>query len=551
MSAVSPVVSSPRPNRIAIRRALISVSNKAGVLEFAQALASRGISLLSTGGTARLLKDHGVPVTLVEDITRFPEMLDGRVKTLHPAVHAGLLARRDLPDHTAALSDAGFWPIDLLVVNLYPFRETLAKSNSSYEDVIENIDIGGPAMLRAGAKNHDGVAVVVDPADYTDLLLELDTHQTTLGWPTRQRLAKKVFAHTAAYDGAISNFLNSLEPVSCPPDARGCMPPAPEQANEYPNVLTIQVDKVQAMRYGENPHQSAAFYRDQELRNGTLANYRQLQGKALSFNNIADADAAWSCVRSFSTPACVIVKHANPCGVAVATDGLAAYQKAFKTDPTSAFGGILAFNTALSGSAAQEISKQFAEVIIAPSFDPEALTIFSAKTNLRLLQVPLGADDAIALGRDIKRVSGGLLVQTPDRNTLSAEQLTVVTKTQPTANQLGDLLFAWKVSTWVKSNAIVFCANGMTLGVGAGQMSRIDSARIAAIKAQHAGLSLEGSAVASDAFFPFRDGLDAVADAGASCVIQPGGSMRDDEVIAAADDRGIAMVVTGMRHFRH
>jgi phosphoribosylaminoimidazolecarboxamide formyltransferase/IMP cyclohydrolase len=551
MSAVSPVVSSPRPNRIAIRRALISVSNKAGVLEFAQALASRGISLLSTGGTARLLKDHGVPVTPVEDITRFPEMLDGRVKTLHPAVHAGLLARRDLPDHTAALSDAGFWPIDLLVVNLYPFRETLAKSNSSYEDVIENIDIGGPAMLRAGAKNHDGVAVVVDPADYTDLLLELDTHQTTLGWPTRQRLAKKVFAHTAAYDGAISNFLNSLEPVSCPPDAPGCMPPAPEQANEYPNVLTIQFDKVQAMRYGENPHQSAAFYRDQELRNGTLANYRQLQGKALSFNNIADADAAWSCVRSFSTPACVIVKHANPCGVAVATDGLAAYQKAFKTDPTSAFGGILAFNTALSGSAAQEISKQFAEVIIAPSFDPEALTIFSAKTNLRLLQVPLGADDAIALGRDIKRVSGGLLVQTPDRNTLSAEQLTVVTKTQPTANQLGDLLFAWKVSTWVKSNAIVFCANGMTLGVGAGQMSRIDSARIAAIKAQHAGLSLEGSAVASDAFFPFRDGLDAVADAGASCVIQPGGSMRDDEVIAAADDRGIAMVVTGMRHFRH
>ena len=551
MSAVSPVVSSPRPNRIAIRRALISVSNKAGVLEFAQALASRGISLLSTGGTARLLKDHGVPVTPVEDITRFPEMLDGRVKTLHPAVHAGLLARRDLPDHTAALSDAGFWPIDLLVVNLYPFHETLAKRNSSYEDVIENIDIGGPAMLRAGAKNHDGVAVVVDPADYTDLLLELDTHQTTLGWPTRQRLAKKVFAHTAAYDGAISNFLNSLEPVSCPPDARGCMPPAPEQANEYPNVLTIQVDKVQAMRYGENPHQSAAFYRDQELRNGTLANYQQLQGKALSFNNIADADAAWSCVRSFSAPACVIVKHANPCGVAVAADGLAAYQKAFKTDPTSAFGGILAFNTALSGSAAQEISKQFAEVIIAPSFDPAALAIFSAKTNLRLLQVPLGADDAIALGRDIKRVSGGLLVQTPDRNTLTAKQLTVVTKTQPTANQLGDLLFAWKVSTWVKSNAIVFCANGMTLGVGAGQMSRIDSARIAAIKAQHAGLSLEGSAVASDAFFPFRDGLDAVADAGASCVIQPGGSMRDDEVIAAADDRGIAMVVTGMRHFRH
>lgn len=551
MSAVSPVASSPRPNRITIRRALISVSNKTGVLEFAQALVRQGVNLFSTGGTAQLLKGHDIPVTPVEDITRFPEMLEGRVKTLHPAVHAGLLARRDCPDHTAALSNAGFWPIDLLVVNLYPFRETLAKPDSSYEDVIENIDIGGPAMLRAGAKNHDGVAVVVDPADYTDLLRELEEHQTSLGWPTRQRLAKKVFAHTAAYDGAISNFLNSLEAVSCPADAQGCMPPSPRQADEYPSVLTLQVDKVQAMRYGENPHQRAAFYRDQDVRTGTLADYRQLQGKALSFNNIADADAAWSCVRSFSAPACVIVKHANPCGVAVAADGLAAYQKAFKTDPTSAFGGILAFNTTLSGPAAQEISKQFAEVIIAPSFDPEAIDLFSTKTNLRLLQVPLGSDNATAIGRDIKRVSGGLLVQTPDCNTLTANQLTVVTKTQPTADQLNDLLFAWKVCTWVKSNAIVFCANGMTLGVGAGQMSRIDSARIAAIKAQHAGLRLEGSAVASDAFFPFRDGLDAVADAGATCVIQPGGSMRDDEVIAAANERGIAMVVTGMRHFRH
>ena len=538
-------------SKLPIRRALVSVYDKTGLVELAKALGQAGVEIVSTGSTAATIAGAGVAVTQVSDLTGFPECLDGRVKTLHPRVHAGILADRRLDSHVEQLKTLDVEPFDLVVVNLYPFRETLAKSNSSYEDVIENIDIGGPAMLRAGAKNHDGVAVVVDPADYTDLLLELDTHQTTLGWPTRQRLAKKVFAHTAAYDGAISNFLNSLEPVSCPPDAQGCMPPAPEQANEYPNVLTIQVDKVQAMRYGENPHQSAAFYRDQELRNGTLANYQQLQGKALSFNNIADADAAWSCVRSFSAPACVIVKHANPCGVAVAADGLAAYQKAFKTDPTSAFGGILAFNTALSGSAAQEISKQFAEVIIAPSFDPEALTLFSAKTNLRLLQVPLGADDAIALGRDIKRVSGGLLVQTPDRNTLTAKQLTVVTKTQPTANQLGDLLFAWKVSTWVKSNAIVFCANGMTLGVGAGQMSRIDSARIAAIKAQHAGLSLEGSAVASDAFFPFRDGLDAVADAGASSVIQPGGSMRDDEVIAAADDRGIAMVVTGMRHFRH
>jgi phosphoribosylaminoimidazolecarboxamide formyltransferase/IMP cyclohydrolase len=387
------------------------------------------------------------------------------------------------------------------------------------EDIIEKIDIGGVSLIRAGAKNHAHTTIIAHKNEYSSFLKAFNEGDGSLSLAQRKSFAGRAFSVTAEYDGMIADWFAG--------------------------------NKTYSLRYGENPHQSAAFYRDQELRNGTLANYQQLQGKALSFNNIADADAAWSCVRSFSAPACVIVKHANPCGVAVAADGLTAYQKAFKTDPTSAFGGILAFNTALSGSAAQEISKQFAEVIIAPSFDPEALAIFSAKTNLRLLQVPLGADDAIALGRDIKRVSGGLLVQTPDRNTLTAKQLTVVTKTQPTASQLGDLLFAWKVSTWVKSNAIVFCANGMTLGVGAGQMSRIDSARIAAIKAQHAGLSLEGSAVASDAFFPFRDGLDAVADAGASCVIQPGGSMRDDEVIAAADDRGIAMVVTGMRHFRH
>ena len=551
MSSVAPVASSPRPNRIPIKRALISVSNKAGIVEFAQALASRGVTILSTGGTATLLRDKGLNVTPVDQVTKFPEMLDGRVKTLHPAVHGGLLARRDLPEHMQALASADFAPIDLLVVNLYPFRETLARPGASYEDVIENIDIGGPAMLRAGAKNHDGVAVVVDPSDYAGLLAELDQHNTTLGWPTRQRLARKVFAHTAAYDGAISNFLNGLAPVDCDAAATGCMPPAPESAQAYPDVLSVQVQKVQGMRYGENPHQSAAFYRDPDAREGTLANYTQLQGKELSFNNIADADAAWSCVRSFDGPACVIVKHANPCGVAIAESALAAYQKAFKTDPTSAFGGILAFNTELSESAAQEISKQFAEVIIAPSFHPNALKVFAAKANLRILQVPLGADDAISSGRDLKRVSGGLLVQTPDRNTLTAAQLKVVTQKQPTAQQLQDLFFAWKVCTWVKSNAIVFCGNGMTLGVGAGQMSRIDSARIAAIKAQHAGLELKGSAVASDAFFPFRDGLDAVADAGATCVIQPGGSVRDDEVIAAANERGIAMVFTGMRHFRH
>ncbi|MFZ9481039.1 MAG: bifunctional phosphoribosylaminoimidazolecarboxamide formyltransferase/IMP cyclohydrolase [Burkholderiaceae bacterium] len=551
MSSVAPVASSPRPHRLPIGRALLSVSDKTGIVEFAQALAQRGVTLLSTGGTAALLTRHGLTVTPVDAITRFPEMLDGRVKTLHPAVHAGLLARRDSPGHMQALADAGFETIDLLVVNLYPFRETLARPGASYEDVIENIDIGGPAMLRAGAKNHDGVAVVVDPSDYADLLAEMDAQANTLGWPTRQRLAKKVFAHTSAYDGAISNFLNALEPVDCDAKAAGCMPPAPSSANAYPQVLSIQVQKVQDMRYGENPHQSAAFYKDAQTITGTLANYTQLQGKELSYNNIADSDAAWSCVRSFSAPACVIVKHANPCGVAVGTDALHAYQKAFKTDPTSAFGGILAFNTELSAAAAQEVAKQFAEVIIAPGFHPDALQVLATKTNLRLLQLPLGDDGAIASGQDVKRVSGGLLVQTPDRNTLSHDQLKVVTTLVPTPQQLEDLLFAWKVCTWVKSNAIVFCGNGMTLGVGAGQMSRIDSARIAGIKAQHAGLDLKGSAVASDAFFPFRDGLDAVADVGATCVIQPGGSVRDDEVIAAANERGIAMVFTGMRHFRH
>jgi len=551
MSSLSPVASSPRPHRLAINRALISVSDKAGIVEFAQALHNRGVALLSTGGTAALLKKHGLPVTPVDDITHFPEMLDGRVKTLHPAVHGGLLARRDSKDHMAALTRAGFNPIDLLVINLYPFRETLQRPGASYEDVIENIDIGGPAMLRAGAKNHDGVAVVIDPQDYSTLLAELDAHQNTLGWPTRQRLAKKVFAHTSAYDGAISNFLNSLEDVACADDAAGCMPPAPRTAQPFPQVFSLQVNKVQGMRYGENPHQGAAFYRNPDAQAGTLATYQQIQGKELSFNNIADADAAWSCVRSFAQPACVIVKHANPCGVALGKDAASAYEKAFKTDPTSAFGGIIAFNTELSAQAAEQVAKQFAEVIIAPAYSQGALKIFAAKQNLRLLQVPLGEDNAISSGLDIKRVSGGLLIQTPDQNTVFADQLKVVTKKKPSTAQINDLLFAWKVATWVKSNAIVFCGNEMTLGVGAGQMSRIDSARIAAIKAQHAGLELRGSAVASDAFFPFRDGLDAVADAGASCVIQPGGSVRDDEVIAAADERGLAMVFTGMRHFRH
>jgi phosphoribosylaminoimidazolecarboxamide formyltransferase/IMP cyclohydrolase len=551
MAAASPRSSAARPNQVRIQQALISVSDKSGILDFAQALNQRGIRLISTGGTAALLKAHGLDVTPVDALTNFPEMLDGRVKTLHPAVHGGLLARRDLPAHMDTLAAAGITPIDLLVVNLYPFRETLRNDASDYQDVIEQIDIGGPAMIRAAAKNHDGVAVAIDPEDYGQILDELDRQNNCLSWPTRQKLAAKAFAHTAAYDGAISNFLSGLEIPAAAAEASDYTPPRPSSAHAYPSRLTLQFTKVQDMRYGENPHQSAAFYRDPTIETGALAGYEQLQGKALSYNNIADADAAWSCVCSFDRPACVIVKHANPCGVALGQDVAQAYEKAFKTDPTSAFGGILAFNNSISGAAAARISKQFAEVIIAPEFTEEALDIFSSKQNLRLLRLPRGSAHAVAQGRDLKRVSGGLLVQTPDQNVMTLPQLRVVTQVAPNAQQLEDLLFAWKICTWVKSNAIVFCANEMTLGVGAGQMSRIDSARIAAIKAQHAGLSLDQSVVASDAFFPFRDGLDAVAEAGARCVIQPGGSVRDDEVIAAANERGIAMVFTDMRHFRH
>ncbi|MEN9794616.1 MAG: bifunctional purine biosynthesis protein PurH [Pseudomonadota bacterium] len=545
-------LTSPRPNRLAVRRALLSVSDKTGVVDFAKALHQKGIQLISTGGTAQALQAAGLPVTPVEDITRFPEMLDGRVKTLHPAVHGGLLARRDRETHLQALAAAGFEPIDLLVVNLYPFVATLAKPQVGYQEVIENIDIGGPAMLRAAAKNHDGVAVVVDPHDYDCLLEELST-DAHLGFATRQALAAKAFAHTAAYDGAIANFLTGLAPLDASaarPD-NTVEPQAPQSASALPRIFSLQVVQRQTMRYGENPHQAAAFYADPRAPEGCLAGYTQLQGKELSFNNLADADAAWSCVRSLSGPACVIVKHANPCGVALGAHAEEAYRRAFATDPTSAFGGILAFNVALDAAAAQAISGQFAEVIIAPQFSPEALSVFAAKQNLRLLTVPLGKDTAIASGLDIKRVSGGLLLQTPDRNTLSAADLQCVTHKKPTAEQVQDLLFAWKVATWVKSNAIVFCSSGQTLGVGAGQMSRLDSARIATIKAEHAGLSLQGSVVASDAFFPFRDGLDVVAEAGAVAVVQPGGSVRDDEVIAAANERGIAMVTTSMRHFRH
>lgn len=543
-----------RPYRLPIQRALLSVSDKTGLVAFAQALQNAGVQLISTGGTARLLSDAGLAVTPVESLTGSPEMLDGRVKTLHPAVHGGLLARRDLAEHMQAIAQAGIAPIDLLVVNLYPFRETLQKPGVPYQEVIENIDIGGPAMIRAAAKNHDGVAVVVDPNDYEVVLDELKAQQTNLTWPLRQKLAAKAFAHTAAYDGAIANFFNGLTPPN-PADINRNLntihPQSPDSVNPLPQVYSLQVHQSQALRYGENPHQQAAFYRDPYAPAGMLAGYEQLQGKELSFNNLADADAAWLCVRSFTETACVIVKHANPCGVALADSPREAYQRAFQTDPTSAFGGILALNREIDLACAQAIGQQFAEVILAPGFSQEALGFFSQKANLRLLKIPPGPAENLALGLDVKRISGGILLQTPDWNRLTLKDMRCVTKKAPTDAQYKDLLFAWKVATWVKSNAIVFCKDAMTMGVGAGQMSRLDSARIASIKASHAGLALTGSVVASDAFFPFRDGLDVVVDAGAVAVIQPGGSVRDDEVIAAADERSIAMVFTGMRHFRH
>ncbi len=525
-----------------MKTALISVSDKTGVVEFARELAALDVKLLSTGGTARLLADAGLAVTEVAEVTGFPEMLDGRVKTLHPRIHGGLLARRDLPEHMAALREHGIATIDLLVVNLYPFAKATARADCTLEDAIENIDIGGPAMLRAAAKNWADVAVVIEPTDYARVLGELragGVHRNT-----KFMLAGKVFAHTAAYDGMISNYLSALKPGA---EAAVDMVPVREP---YPAVVSLQLHKTQDMRYGENPHQSAAFYREAQPAAGSLAGWTQLQGKALSYNNIADADAAWECVKTFDAPACVIVKHANPCGVAVGANLALAYGKAWKTDPTSAYGGILAFNRELDEATARQIgdNKQFVEVLIAPGFTPAARAILAAKQNLRALEVPLGAG---ANATDFKRVGGGMLLQSPDLNNVARSELRVVSKLAPTAAQMDDLLFAWKVAKFVKSNAIVFCAGGMTLGVGAGQMSRIDSARIARIKAGNAGLSLAGSAVASDAFFPFRDGLDVVIDEGAACVIQPGGSMRDDEVIAAADDRGVAMVFTGTRHFRH
>jgi phosphoribosylaminoimidazolecarboxamide formyltransferase/IMP cyclohydrolase len=518
-----------------IRQALISVSDKAGVLEFAQGLHRLGVKILSTGGTAKLLADNGIPVTEVADYTGFPEMLDGRVKTLQPKVHAGILARRDVPEHVATLEKHGIPTIDLVVVNLYPFAATVAKPGCTLEDAIENIDIGGPTMVRAAAKNHAHVAIVTDPADYPDILAEMETNNGAVSDATRFDLAKKAYSHTAAYDSAISNYLTTLN--------------ADGTKSAFPAQINFNFAKVQDMRYGENPHQSAAFYRDLVPVAGGIADYVQLQGKELSYNNVGDSDAAWECVKTFDQPACVIVKHANPCGVAIADNALDAYKRSYATDTTSAFGGIIAFNRELDEqTAVQIIANQFVEVIIAPSATEAALKVTAAKQNVRVLAVPLSnAHNQY----DIKRVGGGLLVQAPDTLNVRASQLKVVTRVQPDSAQLQDLLFAWRVAKYVKSNAIVFCKDGRTLGVGAGQMSRVDSTRIASIKAQNAGLSLAGSVVASDAFFPFRDGLDVLAEAGAKAVIQPGGSMRDEEVIAAADEHGIAMVFTGYRHFRH
>ena len=519
-------------------QALISVSDKRGVLEFAQALHQLGVKLLSTGGTAKSLREAGLPVTDVSEHTGFPEMLDGRVKTLHPRVHGGILARRDLPEHLQTLADHDIPRIDLVVVNLYPFQQTVARPDCSLEDAIENIDIGGPAMVRAAAKNHGseagGVAVVTDPDDYPAIVAELQANDGRVSYKTRFSLAAKAFTHTARYDSAISNHLTALS----------------EDGGKltYPTRLQLAFDKVQDLRYGENPHQSAAFYRETDATAG-IAAYTQLQGKELSYNNIADADAAWECVKAFEriTPACVIVKHANPCGVALGASPLEAYQRAFKTDPTSAFGGIIAFNATVDRSAAEAVSTQFLELLIAPAYTDEALELLKAKANVRVLTVPLGE----VRQTDFKRVGGGLLVQSADFAPISAADLKLVTKRAPSEQELGDLLFAWRVAKYVKSNAIVYCKDSMTVGVGAGQMSRVDSARIARIKAENAGLSIGGCVVASDAFFPFRDGLDVLAEAGATAVIQPGGSMRDAEVIAAADEHGLAMVLTGFRHFRH
>ncbi|MDF7662964.1 bifunctional phosphoribosylaminoimidazolecarboxamide formyltransferase/IMP cyclohydrolase [Erwiniaceae bacterium L1_54_6] len=523
-----------------VRRALLSVSDKAGILEFAQALSSRGVELLSTGGTARLLADAGLPVTEVSDYTGFPEMMDGRVKTLHPKVHGGILGRRGQDD--AIMAQHAINPIDMVVVNLYPFAQTVAKPGCTLEDAVENIDIGGPTMVRSAAKNHKDVAIVVKSSDYSAIIAELDANENSLTLATRFDLAIKAFEHTAAYDSMIANYFGSLVPAY-----HG---ESKEPAGRFPRTLNLNFIKKQDMRYGENSHQDAAFYIEENVAEASVATAQQVQGKALSYNNIADTDAALECVKEFSEAACVIVKHANPCGVAVGSSILDAYERAYKTDPTSAFGGIIAFNRELDEATAQAIiSRQFVEVIIAPSATEAALKVTASKQNVRVLVC--GQWQNRVSGLDFKRVNGGLLVQDRDLGMVDASQLRVVSKRQPTEQELRDALFCWKVAKFVKSNAIVYARDNMTIGIGAGQMSRVYSAKIAGIKAGDEGLEVKGSAMASDAFFPFRDGIDAAAAVGVTCVIQPGGSIRDDEVIAAADEHGIAMIFTDMRHFRH
>lgn len=520
-----------------IQRALISVSDKSGIVEFAQTLSNKGVEILSTGGTAKLLDEKGVKVTEVSEYTGFPEMMDGRVKTLHPKIHGGILGRRGTDE--AVMEQHGIGPIDLIVVNLYPFEQTVANPDCDLPTAIENIDIGGPTMLRAAAKNHAAVTVVVDSCDYSRVLEEMGQNDGAITDATRFDLAVKTFEHTAKYDGAIANYLGAVNKEG--------------GRDNFPRTFNNQYLKVQEMRYGENPHQQAAFYTEAFPEVGTIATAKQLQGKELSYNNIADTDAALECVKQFNSAeqACVIVKHANPCGVALGSNQLEAYDRAYATDPESAFGGIIAFNQELDVETAQAIiDRQFVEVIIAPFVSDEAQAAIEAKKNVRLL---ITGDWSIAPVKslDFKRVNGGLLVQDRDLGMVAQESLKVVSKRQPTEQEMHDLLFAWRVAKFVKSNAIVYCNNNQTIGVGAGQMSRINSARIAGIKAEHAGLEVKGSVMASDAFFPFRDGIDNAAEAGIAAVIQPGGSMRDEEVIAAADEAGMAMVFTGMRHFRH
>ena len=519
-----------------ITRALISVSDKTGIEDFARELHGTGVEILSTGGTARLLADAGIPVVEVSDYTGFPEMMDGRVKTLHPKIHGGILARRAIDE--AVMAEHDIPPIDLVVVNLYPFEQTISRRDCDLPLAIENIDIGGPTMLRAAAKNHAAVTVVVDSADYGRVLEEIAQHDGGTGEAMRYDLAVKTFEHTARYDGAIANYLGARDES--------------DTESVFPRTMNLQFRQVQTMRYGENPHQRAAFYVEHQPREASVATATQLQGKELSYNNVADTDAALECVKSFGEgPACVIVKHANPCGVALGETPLAAYDRAFTTDPTSAFGGIIAFNRPLDAETAGAIiERQFVEVIIAPSVDEDALPLLAARKNVRVLACGQW-DDVPVPGLDFKRVNGGLLVQDRDLGKVNQADLKVVTKRAPTEHEAHDLLFAWRVGKFVKSNAIVYCRDAMTIGVGAGQMSRVYSARVAALKAADEGLEVKGSVMASDAFFPFRDGIDQAAAAGIVAVIQPGGSMRDEEVIAAADEHGMAMVFTGMRHFRH